>query len=94
MTKLRHPSMSAPSAEAFVRVTLSSIGQSGGAQGRSYEMTPYWFHALFDYFCGMGGAATEKFRMRLIGNNLAQMREKSMRRRAREAANRKLESGA
>jgi 17beta-estradiol 17-dehydrogenase / very-long-chain 3-oxoacyl-CoA reductase len=90
MSKIRRASLSAPSAKDFVRSTLSSIGLSGGAQGRAYEMTPYWVHALLDYFAGIGGYATEVTAMKVVDYIHKDLRKRALRKRAREAGKKTL----
>ncbi|KAL7413480.1 hypothetical protein BDY24DRAFT_388672 [Mrakia frigida] len=55
MSKIRRPSLLIPTAPAFVRATLASIGQARGAAGRPYTSTPYWSHAVFDWAMGTFG---------------------------------------
>ncbi|KAJ9122805.1 hypothetical protein QFC24_004236 [Naganishia onofrii] len=52
MSKIRRSSALVPTPDAYVRATLSSIGLARGAQGRAYESTPFWTHALMDYIVG------------------------------------------
>lgn len=55
MSKIRRPSLLIPTAPAFVRATLASLGQARGAAGRPYTSTPYWSHAVFDWAMGTFG---------------------------------------
>ncbi len=41
--------MMAPNPDDFVKSVLNSIGLARGAQGRPYESTPYWTHAIQDF---------------------------------------------
>lgn len=52
MSKIRKPSMLVPTPKAYVRAVLSKIGMPCGAfaTGRPYVSTPYWSHALLDWF--------------------------------------------
>lgn len=50
MSKIRRLSATIPTPHDFVRLTLNSIGQRGGAQDRYATMTPYWSHALMHFF--------------------------------------------
>ena len=52
MSKIRKSSPLVPTPDAYVRSVLSSIGLNRGAQGRAYESTPFWTHALMDYVVG------------------------------------------
>ncbi len=55
MSKIRRSSMMVPSAKAFVRTVLGSVGRTGGAQGWGWTSTPYWTHALMQW--GIGSVA-------------------------------------
>ncbi|KAI4194606.1 MAG: hypothetical protein LQ346_003641 [Caloplaca aetnensis] len=55
MSKIKRSSMMVPSAKAFVRSVLSSVGRAGGAQGWAWTSTPYWTHALMQW--GIGSVA-------------------------------------
>ena len=46
MSKVRRPSMTIPTPRRFVRDTLKKVGLSCGAQGMAYTSTPFWVHAL------------------------------------------------
>lgn len=50
MSKIRRSSALIPTPKQFVASTLSSIGLSRGAQLVSYSSTPYWSHAIFQFF--------------------------------------------
>ncbi|KAL8855959.1 MAG: hypothetical protein Q9178_007409 [Gyalolechia marmorata] len=55
MSKIRKSSLMVPSAKAFVRSVLGSIGRTGGAQGWGWTSTPYWTHAVMQW--GLSGIA-------------------------------------
>ena len=52
MSKIRKASAMIPTPKQYVRSTLSKVGLACGAlfTGRPYLSTPYWSHALLDYF--------------------------------------------
>jgi 17beta-estradiol 17-dehydrogenase / very-long-chain 3-oxoacyl-CoA reductase len=50
MSKIRKTSLFVPNPRNFVKATLRSIGLSGGAQGRAYTSTPFWGHALIQWW--------------------------------------------
>lgn len=58
MSKVKRPSMSTPTAKAWVASCLSHIGLSCGAIARPYSLTPYWSHAIADYAIGAINAPT------------------------------------
>ncbi|KAH8804907.1 hypothetical protein F5884DRAFT_677819 [Xylogone sp. PMI_703] len=46
MSKVRKTSLIIPNPRQFVRATLGKIGRSGGAQMFAYTSTPFWAHAI------------------------------------------------
>ena len=52
MSKIRKPSPLVPTPKAYVRSVLAKIGLPCGAlfTGRPFVSTPYWSHALLDWF--------------------------------------------
>lgn len=59
MSKIRRTSATTPNPRQFVKSVLGKIGLSGGAQGIAYTSTPYWSHALMQWWLentvGIGG---------------------------------------
>jgi 17beta-estradiol 17-dehydrogenase / very-long-chain 3-oxoacyl-CoA reductase len=55
LSKIRKASMLVPTAAVYVQSVLSKIGLSCGAaySGRPHTSTPYWSHALVDYFMSL-----------------------------------------
>lgn len=76
MAKIRKPSLLIPTPSALVSSTLSSLLLARGASTRPFTSTPYWSHALFDFFMGKLGLGG-RFAM---GKGLAM--HKDIRRRA------------
>ncbi|KAF7890150.1 hypothetical protein EAF00_008466 [Botryotinia globosa] len=60
MSKIRRTSMFIPNPRTFVKTTLAKIGRSGGAQKMAYTSTPFWGHALMQWWLentlGVGGS--------------------------------------
>lgn len=52
MSKIRKSSVMVPTPKQYVRAVLAKIGLPCGAlfTGRPFVSTPYWSHALLDYF--------------------------------------------
>jgi 17beta-estradiol 17-dehydrogenase / very-long-chain 3-oxoacyl-CoA reductase len=55
MSKVRKASWLIPTPKAFVRSTLGSIGNAGGAQGMAYTSTPFWSHAIMQWWLSLLG---------------------------------------
>ncbi|KAG9238936.1 hypothetical protein BJ875DRAFT_274490 [Amylocarpus encephaloides] len=83
MSKVRRASSMVPSPRAFVKTTLAKIGRSGGAQNFSYTSTPFWSHALMQWWVentvGIGGT---------IGLGVNKSMHESIRKRALKKAER------
>ena len=77
MSKIRKASISIPTPKAFVKATLGSIGRSGGAQSFAYTSTPYWSHAIMQWFIGTFTGFTGGF---VVSRN--KVMHESIRRRA------------
>lgn len=60
MSKIRRTSLLIPNPRQFVRAALSKIGRSGGAQTYAYTSTPFWAHAIVQWWIehtvGVGSA--------------------------------------
>lgn len=59
MSKIRKPSMFIPNPRNFVKAVLGKIGRAGGAQKMAYTSTPFWGHAIMQWWLentvGLGG---------------------------------------
>ena len=59
MSKIRKTSMFIPNPRNFVKAVLGKIGRAGGAQQMAYTSTPFWGHALMQWWLentvGLGG---------------------------------------
>lgn len=84
MAKIRRPSMMVPTPTALVKSTLSSLLLARGAGNRPFTSTPYWSHALFDWFMnrlGLGG----RFAMSKGLAMHKDIRRRALKKREREA---------
>ncbi|OBT55801.1 3-ketoacyl-CoA reductase [Pseudogymnoascus sp. 24MN13] len=50
MSKIRRPSAMIPNARNFVKSALGSVGRSGGARKTANTSTPYWSHAIMQWW--------------------------------------------
>jgi 17beta-estradiol 17-dehydrogenase / very-long-chain 3-oxoacyl-CoA reductase len=50
MSKIRKASVLVPNPRQFVQATLGKLGRSGGAQNVAFTCTPYWSHAVMQWF--------------------------------------------
>ncbi|KAK0121572.1 hypothetical protein ONS95_009861 [Cadophora gregata] len=59
MSKIRKTSAFIPSPRMFVKSVLSKVGRRGGAQNMAYTSTPFWGHAIMQWWLentvGLGG---------------------------------------
>ena len=84
MSKIRKPSLFIPNPRNFVKAVLGKVGRSGGAQNMAYTSTPFWGHALMQWWLentfGLGG----KF---VVGQNKTfheQIRKRALRKAERD----------
>ncbi|EMD37738.1 hypothetical protein CERSUDRAFT_114366 [Gelatoporia subvermispora B] len=85
MSKIRRPNLTTPTPKKYVRAVLSKIGLSCGAfwSGRPSLSTPYWSHALIDWYLHVVGCKS------IVGGYVL-----NLHRRIRKRALRKLEREA
>ena len=50
MSKIRKTSATIPNPRNFVKSVLAKVGRSGGAQQMAFTSTPYWAHALMQWW--------------------------------------------
>ena len=85
MSKIRRPTMTIPTARAFVKAVMGKIGRSGGAQGWAYTSTPYWSHGMMQWllstFVGLSNRSVVKQNK---GMHEA-IRKRALRKRERES---------
>ncbi|WWC69870.1 long-chain 3-oxoacyl-CoA reductase [Kwoniella pini CBS 10737] len=89
MSKIRRSSALVPTPASFVKSTLSSIGQPRGAQGRPYERTPFWSHALLDYAVGFAGYISEISGIKVIDSMHKDIRKRALKKAERAKAGKK-----
>lgn len=85
MSKIRKPSMMIPNARNFVKSALGKVGRSGGAQNMAHTSTPFWSHAIMQWWIentlGFGG----KF---VLGQNRSMhesIRKRALKKKERDA---------
>lgn len=85
MSKIRKPSLFIPNPRNFVKAVLGKIGRSGGAQKVAYTSTPFWGHAIMQWWLentvGLGGSL-------VVGQNKKfheQIRKRALRKAERDA---------
>lgn len=85
MSKIRRPTSLIPTAHAFVRSALGSIGNARGSQGKAYTSTPYWSHAFMQWglesFVGTTSALVIEQNRKIHQS----IRNRALRKREREA---------
>ncbi|KAL8709324.1 MAG: hypothetical protein Q9220_005917 [cf. Caloplaca sp. 1 TL-2023] len=84
MSKIRRPSLMVPTAKAFVRSVLKSVGRTGGAQGWGWTSTPWWTHALMQWGIGSLAGINGKMVVRVNRGMHEGIRKRALRKRERE----------
>jgi len=85
MSKIRRPSLTTPTPRQYVRAVLSKIGLACGAfwSGRPSLSTPFWSHALIDWYLHVVGCKS------LVGGYVLNLhrsiRKRALRKLEREA---------
>lgn len=85
MSKIRKTSLIVPSPRVFVRSVLSKVGRSGGAQQMAYTSTPFWGHALMQWWLENTLGLGSRFVVGQNGSINASVRARALRKREREA---------
>lgn len=88
MSKIRRPSSLIPTAQAFVKSTLGSIGNSRGSQGKAYSSTPYWSHAFMQWGLESFIGTTSAFVISQNKKIHESIRRRALRKRERDAKGR------
>ncbi|KAG0649234.1 3-ketoacyl-reductase [Hyphodiscus hymeniophilus] len=83
MSKIRKTSMFVPNPRNFVKAVLAKIGRAGGAQQIAYTSTPFWGHALMQWWLENTVGISGKF---VVGQNRSM--NESVRKRALKKAER------
>lgn len=85
MSKIRKTSLFIPNPRNFVKAVLGKVGRSGGAQKIAYTSTPFWGHALMQWWIENTFGFGSEF---VIGQNRQmheQIRKRALRKAEREA---------
>ncbi|KAI0790848.1 3-ketoacyl-CoA reductase [Abortiporus biennis] len=85
LSKIRKPSAMVPTPKVYVRSVLNKIGLPCGAlfTGRPFVVTPFWSHALLDYFMNVIG--WKSYYGRWTHNLHKDIRRRALRKAEREA---------
>jgi 17beta-estradiol 17-dehydrogenase / very-long-chain 3-oxoacyl-CoA reductase len=84
MSKVRRPTMLVPTAKAFARSALSKIGLAAGSQGRPFTSTPFWAHALFQWWVETVLGAYSSIFLALNKSEHESIRKRALRKQERE----------
>lgn len=85
MSKIRRTSMMIPNPRQFVKTTLNSVGRRGGSQDRYATMTPYWSHALYQFFIEESIGVYSKIVNSINYKMHLQIRQRALKKAARAA---------
>ncbi|EJT96662.1 3-ketoacyl-CoA reductase [Dacryopinax primogenitus] len=83
LSKIRRPSIIAPTAKAYVRTVLGKIGVPCGSLGRPGAMTPFWSHSIGDWL--VQGYAPKGWLLGYINNMHKDIRRRAIRKAERLA---------
>jgi 17beta-estradiol 17-dehydrogenase / very-long-chain 3-oxoacyl-CoA reductase len=88
MSKVRRTSMLIPNPRNFVKAALGKVGRSGGAQNMAYTSTPYWGHALMQWWVentlGLGSPFVVK-QNRIMHEDIRKRAQRKAEREAKKA---------
>ena len=87
MSKIRRASALVPGPREYVDSVMRKIGRTGGAQGFAYTSTPYWGHAVMQWFLGTFVGFTGGFLLQRNKVMHEDIRRRALRRAERERAN-------
>lgn len=85
MSKIRKTSLFIPNPRNFVKATLAKIGRSGGAQNMAYTSTPFWGHAIMQWFLENAVGLGNKFAIKQNRKTHEDIRKRALRKAEREA---------
>ncbi|PCH43532.1 3-ketoacyl-CoA reductase [Wolfiporia cocos MD-104 SS10] len=87
MSKIRRSNITTPTPKVYVRSVLQKVGLSCGAlwTGRPFVSTPFWSHAVIDYFMNLIG--WKMFFIRYTHNLHKSIRKRYLRKLEREGKN-------
>jgi 17beta-estradiol 17-dehydrogenase / very-long-chain 3-oxoacyl-CoA reductase len=88
MSKVRRTSMLIPNPRNFVKAALGKVGRSGGAQNMAYTSTPFWGHALMQWWVentlGLGSPFVVK-QNRIMHEDIRKRAQRKAEREAKKA---------
>ncbi|KAL5336179.1 very-long-chain 3-oxoacyl-CoA reductase [Aspergillus crustosus] len=86
MSKIRRTSALIPNPRAFVKATLSKIGNNGGSPDYAYSSSPYWSHGLVAYLATTVVSPMSKFIITQNKGMHESIRKRALRKAERENA--------
>ena len=85
MSKIRRPTMTIPTARAFVKAVIGKVGRSGGAQGWAYTSTPYWSHGIMQWLLSTFVGLSNRLVVEQNKGMHEAIRKRALRKRERES---------
>ena len=85
MSKVRKTSAVIPNPRNFVKAALGKIGRAGGAQNMAFTSTPYWGHALMQWWLENTFGIGAQFVVMQNKKMHADIRKRALRKAEREA---------
>ena len=85
MSKIRRPTITVPTAPAFVKAVMGKIGRSGGAQGWAYTSTPYWSHGIMQWLLSTFVGLSNRLVVEQNKGMHEAIRRRALRKRERES---------
>ncbi|KAL2788893.1 very-long-chain 3-oxoacyl-CoA reductase [Aspergillus keveii] len=86
MSKIRRTSALIPNPRAFVKATLSKIGNNGGSPTYAYSSSPYWSHGLVAYLATCVASPMSKWLTNQNKGMHESIRKRALRKAERENA--------
>ena len=85
MSKIRRPTLTIPTARAFVKAVMGKVGRSGGAQGWAYTSTPYWSHGIMQWLLSTFVGLSNRLVVEQNKGMHEAIRKRALRKRERES---------
>ncbi|KAH6673644.1 hypothetical protein B0J14DRAFT_627190 [Halenospora varia] len=85
MSKIRKTSALIPNPRNFVKSVLGKVGRSGGAQNMAYTTTPFWSHALMQWWIENTVGIGRQFVVGINRGMHEDIRKRALRKAEREA---------
>lgn len=85
MSKIRKPSLFIPNPRNFVKSVLSKIGLSGGSRNMAHTSTPFWGHALMQWWLESTFGIGASFVVDQVNTMHQDIRKRALKKAEREA---------